>query len=77
MTVGSEFFRMHRGDGSEICFWAVVPIVENELIFKMEQGVDALMDAFDTSGITDIVNHDRSSALGVKKHRGWWPFGAR
>jgi hypothetical protein len=74
MSLGIEFSRMHRDDGADTYFWAVVPIYEDELIFKMYKGVDALMDALDTAGITDVVSRDRASALGSRTTRGWWPF---
>lgn len=75
MSLGIEFSRLRRHDGADTHFWAVVPIVEDELTLKMNKGVDALMDALDTAGISDVVSHGRASALESKTSRRWWPFG--
>lgn len=75
MTLGEPFSRMTRADGAFTCFWSVVPLYEQELRFKMEHGVDALLDRFDAAGVTDVVSRDRAD-FGQKKPRGrWWPFG--
>jgi Suppressor of fused protein (SUFU) len=76
LSLGVEFSRMRRSDGADTYFWSVMPIYANEMEFKLQHGADALMDAFDKAGITDIVSRDRACALGMGARRRWWPFGS-
>ena len=72
-TLGTEFSRMPRPDGADTHFWNVLPIYAGELQFKFDRGLDALLEAFDAAGVTDVVSADRPPAVDTGK-RPWWPF---
>lgn len=62
LSLGHDFLRMARADGATTYFWTVLPLFTEELMLKIEQGSDALMDALDAAGVDDIVRQDRPLA---------------
>jgi hypothetical protein len=63
VSLGEPFFEMTRADGAITHFWTVIPLHESELRLKMGEGLEALTEAFDRSGVTDVVRHDRQPAV--------------
>lgn len=57
LSLGEKAFTMMKPQ--ETCFWAAVPLHKRELQFKLENGVDALLDAFDRAKVTDRINPAR------------------
>lgn len=49
--------------GEELFFWAAVPIHMSELKFKLEHGVDRLLDLFDRYKVTDRIDPKRASVV--------------
>jgi hypothetical protein len=54
---------MKRKNAAEIFFWAVVPLHLSELKFKLQHGIDPLLDLFDKNKVTDLINPGRSSVV--------------
>jgi hypothetical protein len=47
-----------------VFFWAAVPLYPQELQFKLENGMDALLDLFDTHRVTERIDVGRPSVVG-------------
>jgi hypothetical protein len=62
-TLGEDFWSMKRKNAAEIFFWAVVPLHLSELKFKLQHGIDPLLDLFDKNKVTDLINPGRSSVV--------------
>lgn len=60
--VPDGFFRLKHKE-MEICFWSVFLIYQEELDFKLENGSDALLDLFDSKGVTDLLDLQRINAV--------------
>jgi hypothetical protein len=69
MTLGEESFILRRDYGKDIYFFCVVPIFEDELLFKMENDADQLMDLFDEHQVSDIVDIHRGSVISTSKNK--------
>lgn len=63
MTLSKNARIMKRADGKDIFFWGVIPLHLNELKFKLEHGVDALLELLVTHGVTDKIDPQRPSIL--------------
>jgi hypothetical protein len=63
------FDRLELPDGRAVYFYAVVPLYEDEMNFKLKRGVDALLDRFDKNGVTEILDPQRVS---VAERRGFF-----
>jgi hypothetical protein len=59
VSLGAGFNEMKRADGAVTHFWNVVPLHESELRFKLEHGVEPLLEAFERAGVEDVVRADR------------------
>jgi len=62
-TLGKEAWCMKRKNDPEIFFWAAVPLHLAELQFKMEHGIDPLLELFDKHGVTDKIVPERASVV--------------
>lgn len=62
-SLGEDFWCMKRRNEPEIFFWAAVPLYFPELQFKLENGIDPLLDLFDTNGVTDKIDPGRASVV--------------
>ena len=62
-TLGEEAFCMRRPNGGDVFFWAAVPLHLAELKFKMQNGIEPLLDLFDQHRVTDRVDPARSSVV--------------
>lgn len=62
-TLGEDFWCMKRKHAPEIFFWAAVPLHLAELKFKLENGIDPLLDLFDKKNVTDRIDPERPSVV--------------
>lgn len=58
---GAAPFR--RPEQSPINFYAVIPIHTAELMHKLEQGLDALLDRFEEAGVSEYIDPRRPSVV--------------
>ncbi len=64
ISLGDHSFCLKRdGEQRDIHFFAVIPLYRDELLFKMEQGSDALLDRFDQHQVSDVVDLKRPSVV--------------
>ncbi len=63
LTLGEDAWVMRREDGNDVYFWSLLPLHMNELQFKMQHGMDALLDVFDKRGVSDMIDPARRSAV--------------
>jgi hypothetical protein len=64
ITIGEKSFVLERGgEGNDIYFFSVISLYEKELLFKLENEVDMLIDLFDRFRISDIVDINRQSVV--------------
>ncbi|MEZ6055571.1 MAG: suppressor of fused domain protein [Planctomycetaceae bacterium] len=54
-----EFWTLSTPSGREIHFLAVVPLYQEEIEFKLEHGLDPLLDKFEEYHINEIIYRDR------------------
>lgn len=54
------FSPLRLSDGREVAFYALQPLYEAEMEFKLANGTDALLDRFDERGVDDIVDVGRA-----------------
>jgi hypothetical protein len=64
---GKQIYRMR--DGRLVNFLAAVPVYADEMAVKLHKGIEAMADAFDSAGITEVLDTSRTS---VVKKRGWF-----
>ena len=50
-------------DGREIQYLAIIPLLKEELTFKLELGADALDEKLNAAGITELLNPHRRSVI--------------
>jgi len=63
-SLGETAWALKSGDaGDEVFFWAAVPLHMSELKFKLEHGVDLLLELFDRHGVTDRIDPMRPSVV--------------
>jgi Suppressor of fused protein (SUFU) len=62
-TVPDDFDILNLDPDPEIRFLAVVPIYEDELNFKLQFGLEELLEKFEAAGLTDLIDPQRQSVL--------------
>lgn len=62
-SVPEELHTIRARDGS-IDLFTLWPIHADEMQYKLTHGVEALVDAFEAAGVSDIVDPQRASAIG-------------
>jgi len=63
LSIDKDFLRLHTKDGKLINFYALIPIYKDEMDYKLEEGTDALLDRFDATGLTEVIDISRPSVL--------------
>jgi Suppressor of fused protein (SUFU) len=61
-----EFNTLDLGS-RRVNFFSVIPLYKEEMDFKKREGADALYDAFEHAGLTDVVSPERPSAIASKR----------
>lgn len=61
LSFEQEVLKLYTKDGKRISFYTLVPLYREEMSFKMEHGVDALLDLFDKNKIDDTIVIDRKN----------------
>ena len=64
ITLGESICTLRRKPKTEnIGFLSVIPLYEKELKFKLENGIDALLDLFDRFNVNDKLDLNRRSVV--------------
>lgn len=65
LTLTEDFLQLSLSGNpdEDIFFWTVVPLHQQELAYKIESGLDALLDHFDDANVTDRIDPARPSIL--------------
>lgn len=63
LTFEEGFLVLERPGRPPINFYAMIPIHTAELTYKLEQGLDALLDRFDEAGISEYIDPKRRSVV--------------
>ncbi len=62
-----EFFQLHINKQKTIRFYAVIPLYVEEMNFKLDQGLEALIDRFDKFGVGAYIDiHRPNMVTGTK-----------
>lgn len=61
INVPEAFYQLKIDEEKEIHFLSIVPLFEEEMNYKLRKGYEALLDKFDESGITDVVDIKRKN----------------
>lgn len=64
-----DFFRLKTKSGSTIRFYALIPLYQEEMDFKLRRGAEALEDKMEKQNVDFIVNTSRSN---VVEEKGWF-----
>lgn len=72
VTVPDNFMELKTKDGRKVRFYAIVPLYDDETEFKLEKGMDALIDLMDKAHVNEVLDITRKSV--VPKKKGFWPF---
>jgi len=56
---GESFATLRLADDTPVHFWTLIPIHQSELDFKLQHGVDALLDRLVTAGYDDVIDPSR------------------
>lgn len=63
-----QFFKLQLSAEKTIYFWAVVPLYQEEVDFKLKEGADPLFERFDQHSVTELLDVKRKNV--VKKRFG-------
>jgi hypothetical protein len=63
LTVGESAWQYKRRNADTVHFYSAVPLHLSELKFKLENGVDALLDVFDRNKVTDRIDPKRKNVV--------------
>lgn len=66
----ADFEELELQGGKVVNFYSVVPLLDDEMEFKLKAGTNALLEKFDKRGISDSVDIKRKSVLA--KRFGFW-----
>lgn len=68
--ISQEFMSLECSPDKTIHFFSVIPLYQDEMDLKLQEGMDPLFDRFDQHKLTDIIDVNRKN-VGKKS---WWPF---
>jgi hypothetical protein len=66
-----DAFTLTLSDGDTVHFASLVPLHPDELAFKLEHGVSALMDLLDDAGVTELYDPARPSVIRPRRRFDW------
>ena len=61
ITLKEESWELEIDENKKIYFFAIVPIYEEEMNFKLKQGIEALLEKFDEFNINEIIDIHRKN----------------
>lgn len=64
VVLSPDFFTMKIDEHREVNFYAILPLYQDEMDFKLKQGSEALTDLFDKHGVNELLNISRPSVIG-------------
>ncbi len=67
MHLPESFFELPINDNKTICFYALYPLYPEEMNFKLEKGLDALLDKFQEFDVPHVVDPARVNTCKKKK----------
>lgn len=70
LVPGDDFRTLETDDGRSITFLTYVPLHQDEMDLKLAKGVDALLDAFEAAGVSELLDPARPSSVGGRRRRG-------
>lgn len=68
ISLPEEFMRLTLNDGRDIYFFTVLPLYQEELMYRLKRGTDALFELFERAGVGDVIDPTRDN---VCKRTGW------
>lgn len=68
ITVPDDFLELEINEEKTIHFFSMVPLYPEEMDFKLKKGTEALLDKFDTYGVSERIDLSRKNT--VKKRWG-------
>lgn len=72
ISLPQEFFELKISDGKSINFYCLYPLYKEEMLFKIKNGSEALMDKFVKKGVPDVVDINRPNTCLKKGLFGLW-----
>jgi hypothetical protein len=69
LLAGEGFSELAINDEKTIRFYSLIPIYREEMEFKLQQGLDPLIDKFDKQGVSELLDVARPN---VCQKKGWW-----
>lgn len=70
LELPSDFLTLTAPSGDDIEFHALYPIYKEEMLFKIEHGLDALIDKFEQHNILNVLDISRINTCKIEKK--WW-----
>jgi len=68
-SLPTELFQLKTKNGNNIRFYALIPLYQEEMDFKLKSGADALEEKLEKQNIDFIVNPSRNNVI---KKKGWF-----
>ena len=60
-NLSPELMKVQVRPDKEVWFFAVVPLYQKEMDLKLRKGSDALFDAFEQHGVTELIDPQRQN----------------
>lgn len=64
LSLAPEVQRVPRPEGGTIDLWTLWPLHEDEMSYKLREGVNALIDRMEEAGLGDVIDPARPSIVG-------------
>lgn len=71
LTVPDEFHELQVDEGV-INFYSIIPLYDEETNYKLQNGLDALLDKFDEADVGEVIDIGRQNACKRKKRFGFF-----
>ena len=74
LIAGKGMVQLTVSPTQTIHFYSLVPVYQEEMDFKLQQGCDALLKKFDQFHVTDLIDPRRTNVITGRKAGGnpWW-----
>ena len=70
ILVDGQFISLKVDEERTIGFYAIVPLYEEEMNYKLKYGYEGLLDKFDEFGLNEIIDINRKNTC----KKSFWPF---